>query len=218
MKISKGTIDVLKNYSTVNPSVLVKAGNAISTMAATKTILSSAVVEETFPVDFAVYELSRFLGVISLFEDPDFDFQENSVTISGGSHSVRYNYAEASMIITPPERELKLPEDGLVTTDVSWIDFTKVMRGASILQKPEVQFRVEDGRVFLEAVDMKNMKGDNYSIELEPVPVGSGTYVFKIENLKLIEGDYTIELSPQGMAKFTNKNRQIHYFIALQTT
>lgn len=219
MKISKGTIDVLKNYSTINPSVLVKAGNNISTISGTKTILSSATVEETFPENFAVYELSRFLGVVSLFEDPDFDFQSDRVIVSGNKHSVTYRYAEASMIIRPPEGEVALPDDGLITTQLTWADFTKMMRGASILQKPEVQFRAEGESIFLEAVDTKDMSGDNYSIELsvDGVVEQLGTFVFKIENLKLIEGDYTVQLSPKGLAKFTNNDRSIHYFIALQT-
>lgn len=216
MKISKNTIDVLKNYATINPSVLVKAGNVISTMSPQKTILSYGELEETFPENFAIYELSRFLGVISLFEEPDFDFHSDRVIISGGSHSVTYRYAEPSMIITPPEKELRLPDDGMVSVNLTWADFTKMMRGASILQKPEVRFSVAGGEIVMGAIDTKDMSGDSYSITLADSDAAEGNFVFKIENLKLIEGDYEVKLSPQGLAQFTNIERNMTYFIALQ--
>lgn len=218
MKISKNTFNILKNYSTINPSVLVEAGNVISTMSPQKTILSYCELEETFPVDFAIYDLGRFLQISSLFEDPEFVFQNDRLTISGEKHEVTYRYAEPDMIITPPKKKLELPEEGQIVTHVTWADFGKMMRGASILQKPEVQIRATGDGIFLEAVDTKDMSGDNYSIELNALGNSDtvGTFIFKIENLKLIEGDYAIKLSPKGMAEFVNQTTNINYFIALQ--
>ena len=219
MKISKNTFNILKNYSTINPSVLVKAGNVISTMSPQKTILSYCALEETFPVDFAIYDLGRFLQISSLFEDPEFDFQSDRLTISGDKHEVTYRYAEPDMIITPPNKKLELPVEDQVVTNVTWADFQKMMRGASILQKPEVRIVVSGDTIKMEAIDTKDMSGDNYSIELEQVSAASeGEFIFKIENLKLIEGDYAVKLSPKGMAEFVNQTTDINYFIALQAS
>ena len=220
MNISKNTIDILKNYATINPSVYVKKGNVISTISPQKTIMSFCEVEETFPENFAIYELSRFLGVVSLFEDPSYEFMEEKVKIKSNKHSVLYRYAEPSMIITPPDKEITLPKENITELDVSWSDIQKVMRGASILSKPQVQFSVRRSKIFMEAVDTKDMSGDNYSIVVdeygEDVDISEMDYIFKIENMKLIEGDYKIALSPKGLARFQCVTKPITYFIALE--
>lgn len=220
MNISKNTIDILKNYATINPSVYVKKGNVISTISPQRTIMSFCEVEETFPENFAIYELSRFLGVISLFEDPSYEFMEEKVKIKSNKHSVLYRYAEPSMIITPPEKDIVLPEDNNTELDVSWSDIQKVMRGASILSKPQIKFSVKRNKIFMEAVDTKDMSGDNYSIVVdeygEDVDINEMDYIFKIENWKLIEGDYKIALSPKGLARFKCVTKPITYFIALE--
>tara|TARA_R100000951_G_scaffold43506_2_gene36730 strand:- start:1752 stop:2420 length:669 start_codon:yes stop_codon:yes gene_type:complete len=220
MNISKNTIDLLKNYSTINPSVYVKRGNVISTISPQKTIMSFCEVEETFPENFAIYELSRFLGVVSLFEDPSYEFMEEKVKIKSNMHSVSYRYAEPSMIITPPEKAIVLPEDNNTELSVSWSDIQKVMRGASILSKPQIRFSVQRSKIFMEAVDTKDASGDNYSIVVqehgEDVDIKEMDYIFKIENMKLIEGDYQIALSPKGLARFKCVTKPITYFIALE--
>ena len=216
MKISKNTIDILKNYATINPSVYVKKGNIISTIAPQKTVMSFCEVEESFPENFAIYELSRFLGVISLFENPSFEFMDGMVEIKSNKHSVTYRYAEPSMIITPPEKEIVLPEEGLTELSVSWGDIQKVMRGASILSKPQIRFSVKDGQICMDAIDKQDPSGDSYSIVVAESAIAQEMeYIFNIENLKLIEGDYNIALSPQGLAKFTCEAKSMTYFIAL---
>ena len=58
MKISKYTMNMLKNFSDINMSIEVKAGNTLRTVSVQKNILAESAVEETFPQDFAIYELS----------------------------------------------------------------------------------------------------------------------------------------------------------------
>ena len=102
MKISEQTIEILKNFATVNPSIAFKAGNKIRTVSEQKNILAQATVAEDFPKDFAIYELNQFLGLASLFENGEFDFGDNNVTLSEGKTKSRYTYTDASMVTSPP--------------------------------------------------------------------------------------------------------------------
>ena len=110
MKLSDKTIQILKNFATINQSILVRPGNVLKTITPLKTILAQATVAETFGQEFAIYELPRFLGTISLFSDPEFTFQEKFVTISSGKQRVNYTYADASMIMTPPSKDISFPD------------------------------------------------------------------------------------------------------------
>jgi hypothetical protein len=64
IKISKRTLDILKNFSTINSGILVNEGNVLTTLSSTKNILAEAHVDETFPRQFAIWDLNKFLGTV----------------------------------------------------------------------------------------------------------------------------------------------------------
>ena len=141
MKLSDNTFDVLKNFSTINPSLVFKTGNVLRTVSPQKNILASAVVSETFPQDFAIYELNQFIGLTSLFEDAVMDFGEKSLTIkeNGGNSTSRYTYTDPSMVVSPPEKDLELP-DPEVQFNMSAADYKKIVNAANQLSLPETNF------------------------------------------------------------------------------
>jgi hypothetical protein len=160
MKISDTTFDVLKNFSTINQSLAFKKGSTIRTVSEQKTILAQAKVEESFPVDFAIYELNQFLGLSSLFEEADFDFGQSQVTLKEGTAKANYTYADPSMITTPPETNIDLPTVE-VQFKMSKSDFRQVFNGANQLGLPEVVVRGVEGRIDLVATDTKNPTSEN---------------------------------------------------------
>ncbi|NMC87795.1 MAG: hypothetical protein GYA69_05130, partial [Candidatus Moranbacteria bacterium] len=109
MKLSGDTLTLLKNFSTINPSLIFKKGSVISTLSNGKNILATANIVEVFPMDFAIYDLSEFLGAVSLFTDPDFDFKEKYLVISSGSSKIKYFYADPSGIVSPT-KGITMPE------------------------------------------------------------------------------------------------------------
>ena len=213
MKISDSTFDVLKNFSSINQSLAFKTGNVIHTVSEQKTILAQAKVNESFPVDFAIYELNKFLGLSSLFEDADFEFGESRVTLKEGSATANYTYADPSMITTPPEKNIDLPSID-VAFDMSKDDFRQVMNGANQLGLPEIVVRGEGGTITLVATDTKNPTTNEFS-RVVGEHGAEFQFIFKTENFKFIQNDYQVEISSKGIGHF--KSNSVEYWVATET-
>jgi hypothetical protein len=213
MNFSDDTLSILKNFSGINPSIMFKPGNVIRTISPQKTVMAAATIDENIDTPAAVYDLSRFLSTLSLFENPEIQFGEDKFTITSGRSRVSYTYASESMIISPPEKDIQVP-DPEATIDVNWADIQSVIRAAGVLQLGEIAFRCNGTTISMAAVDSKNPTADNYSVD-----VGEGDKTFdmiiQVENLRLLPDDYTISLSSKGMAHF--KSNKVQYWIALQT-
>jgi len=218
MKISQQTLSILKNFASINGNILVRAGSTLSTISPQKNILASAAVAENFPTSFAIYDLGQFLGAISLFEDPDFTFTDKYVTISSGSRSIKYWFAEPSMIISAPDKKLTLPTED-VAFDASASSITEVLKAASVLQAPEVAV-VSDGttNTQLVATNVKNDTSNEYHVDVGNASSAKFRMVFKSENLKLINGDYKVTISSKGMGHFKNEKAGLEYFIATEAS
>lgn len=217
MKISEGTLNVLKNFSQINPSILLKPGATISTVSTQKTILATAELPEEFPVKGGIYDLNRFLGVVTLFEDPEFTFDEQRVTVSQDGRSIRYTFADERMILTPPERGIEFPSPDL-EVEVQWKEIQNVLRASSVMNLPEIALVGANGKVSLCAMDTKNPTADNYSSDIGESQ-GNFRFVFKVENLKLFNYNYKVEVTAKGIAKFTSVNQygpKLTYYIATE--
>lgn len=212
MKFSENTLSVLKNFSGINPSVIFKPGNVIRTISPQKTVMSAAVIDETIASNAAVYDLSRFLATLSLFDNPDVEFTQNKFAITSDRTRVNYTYAAESMIISPPDKDINVPNPE-VNVKVNWDDIQKVIRAASVLQLSEIAFRGDGQSVSLAAIDSKNPTADAFD-----VVVGDSESQFemiiKVENLKLLPKNYDVSLSSKGMAHF--KSEKIQYWVAIE--
>jgi hypothetical protein len=214
MKLSDNTFDVLKNFSTINPSISVKAGNVLRTVSEQKNILAQAVVDESFPTPFAVYDLSQFLGLVSLFEDEDYDFGTSAVTISEGKNKSRYTYTDPSMVTTPPDKNLELPSVE-VGFDLAYDDLKKVVNAANQLGLPEVVVRGADDTVMLVATDTKNPTSNEFSHTIADNGAGADfDFVFKVENFKFMPDDYEVSISEKGISHF--KGKKVEYWVATE--
>jgi hypothetical protein len=207
MKISNETLSVLKNFSTINPGVAVEVGSKIRTVSGQKNILAEASVGEAFDAPFAVYDLNQFLATVSLFEAPDFEFGDKSVTISSGKNKSKYFYTDKSMIITPPDKDLSpLLEDSEIKFNVSQGQIAEVLRAASILQAPEVAVIGSDGaNITLTAFDSKNSTSNTFDVEVDTTASGNFKMIFRTENLKMMSGDYLVEITSKGISRWTGK-------------
>lgn len=213
--ISKSTLDVLKNFCSINKSIVIKPGNRISTLSVNKNILAIAEVEEQFDSQISIYDLGVFLGGLSLFDQPKIDTtQTNYVTVSDerGKSKTRFFYADPDVIVQPPEKEINIP-----SKDVSFRLEASVLKqlglAASIYQLPDLCLFSDGGTMHLTVTDKKNETSNSYSVE-----VGQSEeqfcYCFKVENLKLLAGDYNVSISKQNVALF--QGHGIKYFIALE--
>lgn len=216
MKLDTKTVNVLKNFSNINPSILFKEGNVLSTISPSKTVLAKAKVPANFANRFAIYNLTRFLGSISLMNDPELEFSDKFVKISDGNGtSCNYTYADETTIKTPPEKELKLPS---VDAKVNFTDSSlkEIIRASGALQLPEIAFVGDGTDVYLQAMDVKNPSGDIFKIKLGTTDKNF-LVIFKTENIiKIISGDYTVNISSKGISHFEGPD--VEYWIAVETT
>lgn len=212
MKFSENTLSILKNFSGINPSIIFKPGNVIRTLSPQKTVMAAATIDEKIESNAAVYDLSRFLATLSLFNDPEVEFGPNKFSIKSDRSRVNYTYAAESMIITPPDKDINVPSPE-VNVQVNWDDIQQVIRAASVLQLSEIAFKGDGQSVSLAAIDSKNPTADGFDIV-----VGESDshfeMIIKVENLKLMPKNYDVSLSSQGMAHF--KSDTIQYWIAIE--
>lgn len=213
MKLSAETIAILKNFAAINQGLAFKPGSVIRTMHPQKTVMATAKVTETFENRACVYDLSRFLATLSLFDDPNIEFKEDRFVISSDNKRVSYTYAAEAMIVTPPEKELNFPTPD-ATVEVKWKDLDSVIRAAGVLKLSEIAFISDGSMITLSATDSKNSTSDVYDVIVaEDLDIPSFRMIIKVENLRVMPNDYTVSLSAKGLARFTS--HKVEYFIAL---
>ena len=216
MKLSNDTREVLKNYSTINANLLVTSGNQIATMSQMKNIVSKATLPDTFESEFAIYDLNEFLSAMSLFEDPELDFGDSSVKISQGGQSLNYFYSDPT-VVTTPKSDIGMPEPDATFTLKQSV-FNQVLKASSVLGVPDMVLDVnENGQMNLRVSDRKNDTSNSFSVEVGEGGTPNQKFFFKVENLKLLSGDYEVKVSSKGISNFKNVNKDVEYFIALET-
>jgi len=218
MKLSKHTLSVLKNFSSLNSNLLVKPGKVIKTVTPAKNVAVEAEVMEVFPVEFGIWDLNKFLGTVSLFEDPEFEFNENCVYVSGkGNARVAYYYSEPKLLTTF-DKEIKIPET-VIHFNLPEETFNALQRAASVLQLPDLCVRsTNDGEIELSVLDKKYSTTNKFTIQVGENDTGSNfVFYFKIENLKLLTGDYSVSICESVVSMFQHKEHNITYYVALET-
>ncbi len=217
MKISNNTLDILKNFSEINQSVLIKTGKKLKTVSTLKNILAHAEVEEDFPQDFAIYQLNEFIGVLSTMNDPDLTFHDKYVMLSQENGAcTKYFYAEPSVVVSP-EKDIKMPSEEINFT-LTENQYNDLLKMSSILQLNDILVKgcSKSNGIYIAVTNKKNDTSNDYSVK-----VGEGVdepfkMYFKTENLKMVVGDYDVFISSQGISYFKNKKDNLEYWIALE--
>jgi hypothetical protein len=214
MKLDQKTITVLKSFASINPSILFKEGDELTTISPTKTIMAKAKVPTKFPRRFAIYNLGRFLSTISLFNDPELTFEDTRVKISDGtSRSLNYTYADEVNIKTPPEKKLELPSVE-VEFKISTDQIRDVEKALGVLGLPEIAIGGDGKEIFIAAIDSKLQGGDVYSLRVGDTDKNFKVF-FKSENIKILPGEYTVQISSRGISRFFNDETE--YFVAVES-
>ena len=213
MKLSDRTLVVLKNFASINPSIIIKPGKVLKTISPTKTVMAMASVDDEFPSQACIYDLSRFLSIYGLYGSPDVEFEEKNFVIAEGKRKTKYVYADASMVISPPEKQINLPSND-VSVEAQWSDLQSVIKASGVLQLPEIAFVGENGVCYLRSIDSGNPSADSYGVELGET---NDTFqlIIKTENLKLLPQNYSVTLSSKGISRFEGAGTQ--YYIAIES-
>ncbi len=216
MKLSENTLSVLKNFSTINSGIVLQKGNVQKTISPEKSILVEAEIEDALPEQFGIYDLNQFLGNISTLNNPDLSFNENAVLMNDGDITFNYYSCSTNLIISPPDKELKLKQ-----TDVSFnltnANLSKLLRLAAMNNLTHLSVVGKNGEIRLQTHEKANDTSNYASFKLNDYTGEDFTASFKVENIKLIPGDYDVEVQLGAFAKFVSKSGKIKYFVALES-
>ena len=218
MKLSDHTVDVLKNFATINQNLVIKQGSTLTTMSAMKNIVAKAEVEESFDKEVAIYDLNEFLASISLFANPVLEFDEGFVTIreeNNPKNSLKYFYSDPS-VVTSPNKTITMPSKE-VSFKLNGENLNKLKRAAGVIQAPDLVLEKKNTDVFLTVKDKKNDTANTFSIDVDTVADGSDfKFFFKVENLKLMDGDYEVDISSKNISHLASSNKDVEYWVALE--
>ncbi len=217
MELSEKTLKILQNFTTINQSLAFKEGRKLRTISVMKNVLAEAEIEEYIPKDFAIYDLPQFLNTLALYRDPDIDVSTNpnfAHIKSGASQRSKYFFSDPSVIVAPPEKEMVLPSED-VTFNLGEEQLAKALKSASILQLPDLSVVGGEGAIKVVVSDRKNDTSNEFALVVGQTDK-EFSFNFKIENIKLIPGAYSVAISCKNLARFYNTNYKLTYFIALE--
>jgi hypothetical protein len=215
MRLSKETYNILKNFAAINSNILIQAGNVLKTVSAGKNIYVEAKVTEDFDIDVPIWDLNKFLGIVSMFNNPDLEFHDTHVVITNGRSSVTYYYSEPSLL-TVPTREIKMP--AIVTRfDLDEKDLNEILKASSVLQVSDLRMVGADGNFIISVDDSGQSTSNSFEIVIDENYTGKdfeGT--INVSEMKFIPGSYSVELTDTIISKFTHKSLNLSYYIAIK--
>lgn len=213
MKFNQRTIQILKNFAGINPSILFREGDLLSTVSSSKSILAKAKIDQTVESEFAIYDLSRFLSTLSLFNDPEITLNEKKLNISEGQKSINYSITDASLIIAAPTKELNI--EGEINFELSSEKLQEAMKAMNILGLPEVAIVGDNGKIALKAMSVKDKGSDNFSVEIGETDK-TFSAVFSAENIKMVPNNYKVSISEKGISHWSGDD--IEYWIMCEAS
>ena len=217
--LSKKTLDVLKNFSTINSSIVFRKGSTVRTISNAENILAKFTGEEVFPSDFAIYDLSQFLSGISLFNDPQLEFTSTDfVSIRGGRQSAKYYFSDPEITLkSAPEKNVNFPGADL-QFNLTGEELIQLQKASAVYSLPDLTFQSEEGLDTIKLIlrDKENDTSNTYDLTVAGSSTGTYSLDVKIENIRLLPGDYTVKVSKHLISEWTNTNVDLTYYIALE--
>jgi hypothetical protein len=211
MKISKQTIEILRNYAAINQNILIKEGNVLTTRTVARNLFASATVDTSFPQDVGIYNLSTFLGVLSLFSDPEIDFGESAMTISQGKNKVNYLYA-APAVLDFPDKAIKMPAV-TATFELTEENLKSLLKASAVLSSTDLKISSDGKVITCTVLDPKNSAAKTFTVEVGESDREFEVFI-KIENLKMIPAAYDVSLSEKMIAQFQSKDKSYSLYVA----
>jgi hypothetical protein len=215
MNLSKETLTLIKNFASINGSLMLKQGNKLSTISEAKNVMAEATIAESFPQDFGIYDVNEFLGVVSLFQDPQLDFSDKHVMISDSGNSKIKYYAAGEGVVRAAPTQIKFPEPADVTFELNEAQIARIIRTAGVLKAQDVSVQGNGERLQVVVHDKKNNTSNAYEVNIGPTTQTFSANI-KVENLKMLPGNYNVEVSSKKISRFINKDVDLKYFIAIE--
>lgn len=217
MKLSENMMNTMKNFSTINASLVLKRGKIQRSMSSDKSVLVEAEFEDDIPKEFGIYDLNQFLGNITTMNAPNLSFADTSVTMNDGEVELVYYSCSPNLIVSPPDKELVMKNVDVEFSLTSNL-LQKLLKLATMNNFPNLSIIGKNGKFHANCHDVKNDTSNSLRTSLSLGDYNGNDFIatFKVENIKIIPDDYNIEVMLAGFAKFTSKNHKLKYYIALE--
>lgn len=211
-------LEVMQNFGSINQNIVFKKGRTLRTVSEARNILANIELDEEIPLDFGIYDAQELVRVMSLVENAEIEFDQDYLSLSGNGSSIKYFYSEIDMLTQPPETLITMPKPDVTFILTSEIQ-TKLKRAAAALGHKQISISSDADKVKLTITDTKNQTANLFSVVLDDGVVNSvlpPNLNINIDNLKLMQGDYNVEVSNKLISRFTHADRNLQYFIALE--
>jgi hypothetical protein len=214
MKLSENTVNVLRNFATINQGLVFKSGNTLRTVSKQQNVLAKATVTESFDKNFAIYDLNRFLAVLSSMNDPDLTVGTGNVKIASGTSKTTYGLSDETMVVSAPDNDISV-QNAEVKFTLTKDSLAQVLKLSGVLGLPNIAVRGNRKKISIAAVDVKNQDSDVFSVDVGDTDA-EFQFIFVTENFKMIAGDYEVQISSKGVAHFKSKKDPLEYWIATE--
>ena len=214
MKLSENTVNVLRNFATINQGLVFKSGNTLRTVSKQQNVLAKATVTESFDKNFAIYDLNRFLAVLSSMNDPDLNVGTGNVKIASGTSKTTYGLSDETMVVSAPDNDISV-QNAEVKFTLTKDSLAQVLKLSGVLGLPNIAVRGNRKKISIAAVDVKNQDSDVFSVDVGDTDA-EFQFIFVTENFKMIPGDYEVQISSKGVAHFKSKKDPLEYWIATE--
>lgn len=215
--ISQQTMVVLKNFATINGSILIREGNQLKTISVGENAVAQYTCTETFPQTFGIYDLNQFLAGLSLFNNAVLDFENSQyVTIRGGGRSAKYYFSSPEITLkAAPEKDIKFPGSDMEFT-IKQEDILALQKASAVYGIADLKFESVGGSAILSLVDKENETSNVFSLELPGDNTGKYEFFMKMENIRLLPGDYHVKISKHLITEWKHSSSDLTYYIALE--
>jgi hypothetical protein len=213
MQISKETIDILKNFASINNNILIRKGTVLSTISTAKNIFAKASVTEDFPLEVSIYDLNSFLALVTLMENQVISFGDKSLTIQKDGGKFEYFYSNPSVIVAAPDKSIEL--DKHFQFKLTSEDVNLIIRAAAITSAPTISVSSKHQQVVLTIGDKKNDTANTYKKTIGPGIEDFDCHI-AVENFRVIPDAYEVTISKKKFMHFKNETKNIEYFIAME--
>jgi hypothetical protein len=213
MQISNETIQVLKNFATINSNILIRQGKSLATISTAKNIFAKASVTEEFPQEVAIYDLNSLLALLTLMENQNVEFGEKSLTIEKNGGKFEYFYSSPSVIVAAPDKSIEV--DNHYQFKLTAEEVNMITKAAAITGAPTISVSCKDKQVKLTVGDKKNDTANTYKAS-----IGTSENDFDchmaVENFKIVPDAYTVTISKKKVFHFKHETKDLEYFIAME--
>lgn len=214
MKLCENTINVLKNFSTINQGLSIKPGQTLRTISKQQNVLAKATVTENFSDEIVIFDLNRFLGVVTSLDSPDINMTGKKLHIKSGDNQTMYGLSDESMIVAPPAKDLKV-DNAEVNFTLTKDQLMQVLKLSGIMGLPNIAVIGDGEKITFTTLNAVDVESDTFSVDVGTTNA-KFKFIFNTENLKMVQGNYTVSIASRGIAYFKNNSDAIEYWIATE--